>query len=160
YAFDQERAPAGAPRRGRHVVGQPAGRAHARAALRRRKGLGLRVGRRPRGGRGLPEHQSGVHHGGVRPHAPAPQAWRRGTAEVRRIVAVSVGRVILTPPVSNWLFARSLRGGQRAAASMNLTLSERLNGHDPYAYLKDVLTRLPAQLAIVAGQPRLSIYGY
>ena len=43
----------------------------------------------------------------------------------------------------NWLFAGSLRAGQRAAAVMSLTQSARLNGHDPYAYLKDVLQRLP-----------------
>jgi transposase len=48
---------------------------------------------------------------------------------------------------SNWLFAGSLRSGKRAAAIMSLIQSARLNGHDPYAYLKDVLTRLPAQRA-------------
>ncbi|MBS7413952.1 IS66 family transposase [Pseudomonas syringae] len=47
----------------------------------------------------------------------------------------------------NWLFAGSLRSGQRAAATMSLIQSARLNGHDPYAYLKDVLTRLPTQRA-------------
>ncbi|NWN92970.1 IS66 family transposase, partial [Marinobacter adhaerens] len=46
---------------------------------------------------------------------------------------------------SNWLFAGSLRSGQRAAAVMTLIQSAKLNGHDPYAYLKDVLTRLPTQ---------------
>ena len=46
---------------------------------------------------------------------------------------------------SNWLFAGSLRRGQRAAAVMTLIQSAKLNGHDPYAYLKDVLTRLPTQ---------------
>ena len=45
----------------------------------------------------------------------------------------------------NWLFARSLRAGQRAAAVMSLIQSARLNGHDPYVYLKDVLQRLPTQ---------------
>lgn len=48
---------------------------------------------------------------------------------------------------SNWLFAGSLRAGQRAAAIMSLIRSAQLNGHDPYAYLKDVLTRLPTQRA-------------
>lgn len=43
----------------------------------------------------------------------------------------------------NWLFAGSLRAGRRAAAVMSLIQSAKLNGHDPYAYLKDVLTRLP-----------------
>lgn len=45
----------------------------------------------------------------------------------------------------NWLFAGSLRAGQRAAAVMSLIQSAKLNGHDPYAYLKDVLARLPTQ---------------
>jgi len=48
---------------------------------------------------------------------------------------------------SNWLFAGSLRAGQRAAAIMSLIRSAQLNGHDPYAYLKDVLTRLPTHQA-------------
>ena len=48
---------------------------------------------------------------------------------------------------SNWLFAGSLRAGQRAAAVMSLIQSARMNGHDPYAYLKDVLTRLPTHKA-------------
>lgn len=30
---------------------------------------------------------------------------------------------------------------------MSLIQSARLNGHDPYTYLKDVLTRLPTQRA-------------
>ncbi len=46
---------------------------------------------------------------------------------------------------SNWMFAGSLRAGQRAAAVMSLIQSAKLNGHDPYAYLKDVLARLPTQ---------------
>ena len=37
---------------------------------------------------------------------------------------------------SNWLFTRSLRTGKRAAAIMSLIQSARMNGHDPYAYLK------------------------
>lgn len=46
---------------------------------------------------------------------------------------------------ANWLFAGSLRSGQRAAAVMSIIQSARMNGHDPYAYLKDVLERLPTQ---------------
>lgn len=30
---------------------------------------------------------------------------------------------------------------------MSLILSARLNGHDPYAYVRDVLERLPSQPA-------------
>jgi transposase len=47
----------------------------------------------------------------------------------------------------NWLFAGSLRSGQRAAAVMSLIQSAKNNGHDPYAYLRDVLERLPTQKA-------------
>ena len=52
----------------------------------------------------------------------------------------------------NWLFAGSLRSGQRAAALMSLIQSAKLNGHDAYAYLKDVLTRLPMQRASEIGE--------
>ena len=45
----------------------------------------------------------------------------------------------------NWLFAGSLRAGQRAATTTSLIQSAKLNGLDPYEYLKDVLTRLPTQ---------------
>jgi hypothetical protein len=48
---------------------------------------------------------------------------------------------------SNWLFAGSLRAGKRAAAVMSLLHSARINGHEPYAYLKDVLERLPTHPA-------------
>ena len=41
----------------------------------------------------------------------------------------------------------TLAAGQRAAAIMSLIQSAKLNGHDPYAYLKDVLERLPTQRA-------------
>jgi hypothetical protein len=57
-----------------------------------------------------------------------------------RIRPIALGR-------QNWLFAGSLRAGKRAAAVMSLVQSAKLNGHDPYAYLKDVLTRLPTQPA-------------
>ena len=55
-----------------------------------------------------------------------------------QIRPIAIGR-------NNWLFAGSLRAGKRAAAVMSLIQSAKLNGHDPYAYLKDVLTRLPTQ---------------
>ena len=57
-----------------------------------------------------------------------------------RIRPVAIGR-------SNWLFAGSLRAGQRAANIMSLIQSAKLNGHDPYVYLKNVLERLPTQPA-------------
>jgi transposase len=42
-----------------------------------------------------------------------------------------------------WLFCGSEMAGKRAAVVISLVQTARLNGHDPYAYLKDVLTRLP-----------------
>jgi len=48
---------------------------------------------------------------------------------------------------ANWLFAGSLRAGKRAAAIMSLLHSARINGHEPYAYFKDVLERLPTHPA-------------
>jgi transposase len=41
-----------------------------------------------------------------------------------------------------WLFAGSELAGKRAAVVMSLVQSAKLNGHDPWAYLKDVLERL------------------
>ena len=54
----------------------------------------------------------------------------------RSIRPVAIGR-------KNWLFAGSQSAGERAAAIMSLIATARQNGHEPYAYLKDVLTRLP-----------------
>ena len=67
------------------------------------------------------------------PRLPIDNNWIEN-----RIRPVALGR-------NNWLFAGSLRAGQRAAAIMSLIQSAKLNGHDPYAYLKDVLERLPTQ---------------
>ena len=57
-----------------------------------------------------------------------------------QIRPIAIGR-------ANWLFAGSLRAGQRAAAVMSLVQSARMNGLDPYVYLRDVLTRLPTHKA-------------
>lgn len=57
-----------------------------------------------------------------------------------RIRPIALGR-------QNWLFAGSLRAGRRAAAVMSLIHSAKLNGLDPYAYIRDVLERLPTQPA-------------
>jgi transposase len=52
---------------------------------------------------------------------------------LRRVV---VGR-------NNWLFAGSPRGGRAAAIHYSLIESARRHDHDPFAYLRDILTRLP-----------------
>jgi hypothetical protein len=46
----------------------------------------------------------------------------------------------------NWLFCGSDRGGRAAAIHFSLRASCKRHGHDPWAYLRDVLTRLPAML--------------
>jgi transposase len=43
----------------------------------------------------------------------------------------------------NWLFSGSLAAGQRAADIASLLQSAKMNGHEPMAYLSDVLNRLP-----------------
>ena len=45
-----------------------------------------------------------------------------------------------------WMFVGSELAGQRAAMVMSLVQSAKLHGHDPWAYLRDVLQRLPTQL--------------
>jgi len=66
---------------------------------------------------------------------PADNNWIEN-----RIRPIALGR-------SNWLFAGSLRAGQRAAAIMSLIGSAKLNDLDPYAYLRDVRERLPTHPA-------------
>ncbi len=64
-----------------------------------------------------------------------------GTIEIdnnaaeRAIRPVALGR-------KNWLFAGSDRGGERTAAILSLIETARLNGLDPEAYLRTVLTRI------------------
>lgn len=48
----------------------------------------------------------------------------------------------------NWLFAGALLAGRWSAAVMRFIQTVKLNGHDPYAYLKDVMTRLPTHRAL------------
>ena len=44
----------------------------------------------------------------------------------------------------NWLFTGSERAGCRAAAIQSLLATAKLNGLEPYAWLKDTLEKLPA----------------
>jgi len=59
------------------------------------------------------------------------------TAE-RSIRPIALGR-------KNWLFAGSDQGGERAAAVLSLIETAKLNGLDPEAYLRDVLTQIADQ---------------
>ena len=55
------------------------------------------------------------------------------------------------------LLLGSLRSGKRAAAIMSLIQSDRNNGQDLYAYLKDLLARLPTQRASEIASATVSI---
>ena len=56
-------------------------------------------------------------------------------AAERSLRGVALGR-------KNYLFAGSDAGGERAAAIYSLVGTAKLNGLDPEAYLRDVLTRI------------------
>lgn len=43
----------------------------------------------------------------------------------------------------NWTFAGSVEGGHRAAKIFSIVVTCRLNGLDPFVYLRDVIDRLP-----------------
>ena len=64
-----------------------------------------------------------------------------GTVEIdnnaaeRAIRPIALGR-------KNWLFAGSDKGGERAASILSLIETAKINGLDPEAYLRDVLTRV------------------
>jgi hypothetical protein len=58
----------------------------------------------------------------------------------RALRAIALGR-------KNFLFAGSDTGGERAAIAYSVIASAKANGHEPFAYLRDVLARLPTTLA-------------
>ncbi|SOE56898.1 IS66 C-terminal element [Caballeronia arationis] len=45
---------------------------------------------------------------------------------------------------ANWTFAGSPRGARAAATMYSLLGTARLNGFEPYAWLKDTLEKLPS----------------
>lgn len=56
-------------------------------------------------------------------------------AAERAIRPLALGR-------KNWLFAGSDNGGRRAATIYTITQTAKINGHDPEAYLADILARI------------------
>ena len=56
-------------------------------------------------------------------------------AAERSIRPLALGR-------KNWLFAGSTQGGERAATLYTIIETAKLNGHDPEAYLQDILNRI------------------
>lgn len=101
-----------------------------------------------------------MHHPKLLPNSPLAKAmgytlnqWRALTrfledgrlpldnnAAERALRPIALGR-------KNWLFAGSVRGGKAAAVTLSLVQSAKLQGKNPFAYLKDVLTRLPSAKA-------------
>ncbi len=53
----------------------------------------------------------------------------------RTLRTVAIGR-------KNWMFAGSEAGAKRAAVIYSLVASCKLCSHDPYAYFRDVLTKI------------------
>jgi len=60
-------------------------------------------------------------------------------AAERALRVVAIGR-------KNWLFAGSQAGGHAASICYTLIESAKAQGHNPRAYLEDVLRRLPTTL--------------
>ena len=56
-------------------------------------------------------------------------------AAERAIRPLAIGR-------KNWLFAGSDTGGERAATIYTIIETAKLNGIDPEAYLRDIITRI------------------
>jgi len=58
-------------------------------------------------------------------------------------------RTVKIPAIGrkNWLFVASETGGHRAAVLFSFTASCKANAVEPFAYLRDVLTRMPTQPA-------------
>lgn len=61
-------------------------------------------------------------------------------AAERGLRSIAVGR-------KNWMFAGSDTGGKTAAILITLISSAKRHGHDPFAYLRDVFTRISAHPA-------------
>jgi hypothetical protein len=71
-------------------------------------------------------------------------------AAERALRPVTLGR-------KNWLFAGSSRGGDACAIAMSLISTAKAHGHDPLAYLTDVLRRLPGCSSFYADHRPLAL---
>ena len=57
----------------------------------------------------------------------------------------------------NWLFLGSDRGGRAAAIHFSLLASCKRHGHDPWAYYRDILIRLPSMLPGASAEELLAL---
>jgi transposase len=69
-------------------------------------------------------------------HLSNPQVAIDNNAAENAMRPIALGR-------KNWLFVGSEQAGERAACLMSLIESAKLNGHDAWQYLRDILTKLP-----------------
>ena len=67
--------------------------------------------------------------------------WTTGRLEISNNAAENAIRPV-TLGRKNWLFAGSDAGGDRAAIFYTLIRSAKLNGLEPEAWMRDVLTRI------------------
>lgn len=72
-------------------------------------------------------------------YAHDPRLEIDNNAAERALRSVVLGR-------NNWLFAGSPRGGRAAAVLYGLIASAKRHGLDPFAYLRDLLARIPTHL--------------
>ncbi len=80
-------------------------------------------------------------------HSAASLATPRCAQDERRRVRIRPQFALFLSCINdherkNWLFAGSERGGRAAAVAFSLIETARLNGVEPYAYLRDVLQRI------------------
>lgn len=67
-----------------------------------------------------------------------------GSLGTRNAIEQAIRPIAVGP--SNYLFSGSARGGRAAATMYSVIGTARLNGINPYQWLKDVLARLPSYL--------------
>ena len=70
-----------------------------------------------------------------------PSQGAHNNASEREMKRIAIGR-------KNWLTVGSPRGGQTAAVLFSFTSTCQRLGVEPWAYLQDVLTRLPMTPAV------------
>lgn len=115
---------------------------------------GVNLAMKPQCGEALPcISASTAAAGALMTHSVGPRVALFGISASSRITAANrtrqiscswcVGPAFEPSPCHSRLFAGILRAGQGAAAVMSLVHSARLNGHDPYAYLRDMPEPLP-----------------
>jgi len=91
----------------------------------------------------LPKSPLGVAFGYVRNNAAALKRYASsGYLSIDNNVSEQHMKTIATGR-KNWLFTGSENGGKTMAVLFSLVSSCQRHGHDPFVYLRDVLTRLP-----------------